>query len=495
MNFINNGKQYPVYSKEQIQTLESDAISQHNIKSYELMQRAGKAAFMLIRQYYPDAKRILVITGGGNNAGDGFVLARLLQQADIECTAMPVVPITKLRGDAMRAQNEYAIHDGDDADPSENLPECDLIVDALFGTGLSRPIEGEFADIVNAINRTPVPVLSLDIPSGLSADTGNPLGPTVYANNTITFIGLKSGLITAEARNFTGDIAVDTLNLPDTLFDESKKLGVSISETIVNRLLPPRKQSGYKNIYGHVLIIGGNIGYPNAARLAGEAAARTGAGLVSVATHPDNVAAVASGCASLMVKGIHEPSDLSDLLNKASVIAIGPGLGQDKWAQKIFARVIDSKKPLVVDADALRLLGKNPSQCDHWVLTPHPGEAAALLACSSEDIQLNRSSSALAIQEQYSGVTVLKGAGTLTCFQQQIHFCTHGNVSLATGGTGDVLTGIIAGLIAQGVSLNDAANAGTMIHGQAGELISKHGTRGVLAQDLFPAIYQLINHA
>jgi len=495
MNFINNGMQYPVYSKEQIQTLEASAINEHNIKSYELMQRAGKAAFIFIREHYPNAKRVLVITGGGNNAGDGYVLARLLQQADIRCTVMPVVPITKLRGDAMRAQNEFAIQEGDDIDPSENLPECDLIVDALFGTGLSRAIEGEFADIVNAINHTPVPVLSLDIPSGLSADTGNPLGPTVYANHTITFIGMKSGLITAQARNYTGSIVVDSLNLPEPLFEAAEKLGVSISDTLVTRLLPPRKESGYKNKYGHVLVIGGNLGYPNAARLAGEAAARTGAGLVSVATHPDNVAAVASGCASLMVNGIYEPGDLSDLLNKANVIALGPGLGQDKWAQKIFARVIETNKPLVVDADALHLLSKNPSKCDHWVLTPHPGEAAQLLACSSQDIQLNRSSSALAIQEQYSGVTVLKGSGTLVCAQQQIYFCSAGNVSLATGGTGDVLTGIIAGLIAQGISLTDAANAGTMIHGRAAELISKHGTRGMLAQDLFPAIYQLVNHS
>ncbi len=493
MNFINNGKQYPVYSKDQILTLEKSAIEQHNIKSYELMQRAGKAAFMFIREVYPKATRIVVVTGGGNNAGDGYVLARLLHQADFACVTMPVVPITRLRGDAMRAQNEYAIHEGGDIDPSETFPECDLIVDALFGTGLSREIEGEFADVVAAINRTPVPVLALDIPSGLSATTGNPLGPTVYANNTLTFIGLKSGLITAEARNYTGSIAVDSLDLPDSLFEASEKLGFSISDTLVNRLLPPRKASGYKNNYGHVLVIGGNIGYPNAARLAGEAAARTGAGLVSVATHPDNVAAVASGCASLMVKGIHQPSDLSDLLKKADVIVIGPGLGQDKWAQTLFARVIELSKPLVVDADALHLLSKNPGKCDHWVLTPHPGEAAALLACSSQDIQLHRSSSALAIQEQYAGVTVLKGAGTLTCYQQQIYFCTAGNVSLATGGTGDILTGIIAGLIAQGSSLLEAANAGTMIHGMAAELLSKNGTRGILAEDLFPAMYKLVN--
>ncbi len=492
MNFINNGNQYPVFSRQQIQILESSVIEQHKFKSYDLMQRAGKAAFLFIREHYPNAKRILVITGGGN-AGDGYVLARLLHSADIECYTMPVVPITKLRGDAMRAQNAYAVLDGKVIDSSEDLAEYDLIVDALFGTGLTRPAENEFAEMINAINRTLIPVLSLDIPSGLNANTGNPMGPTVYANCTLTFIGLKSGLITGESRDYTGRVGVDTLGLSDAIIGMSEKLGMSLSKAIPTRLLPARKQSGYKNMYGHVLVIGGNIGYPNAARLAGEAAARTGAGLVSVATHPDNVAAVAAGCASLMVKGINEPRNLADLMNKADVILIGPGLGQDKWAQKVFARIIETKKPLVVDADALRLLSDNPNKCDHWVLTPHPGEAAKLLTCNAEEIQLNRVSSALAIQEQYSGIAVLKGSGTLTCHDQQINFCTSGNVSLATGGSGDVLGGIISSLVAQGLSLIDAANCGTMLHGLAAELVSKNGTRGVLASDLFPAIYELVN--
>ena len=493
MNFINNGNSHSVFSREQIINLEKIAIEEHGINSYTLMQNAGKAAFKLIQQLYPNARQILIIAGGGNNAGDGYVLARLLSKQDITCYVMPMVHITKLRGDAMRAQNEFAIHEGIDVEISTNFPDCDLIVDAMFGTGLSRAIEGEFASIVKAINHSPTPVLSLDIPSGLNADTGNPIGPCVYADTTLTFIGVKSGLLTGEARNYTGEVIVDTLGLPSELIDESDKLGYTMSSLSPNSLLAPRKETSYKNNHGHVLVVGGNIGYPNAARLAGEAAARTGAGLVSIATHPESVAPIAAGCASLMVKGIHEPGDLADLLKKVDVIVIGPGLGQDKWAQKIFARVIESKLPMVVDADALHLLSKNPSQCDHWILTPHPGEAAQLLACSKDDIQSHRFSSALAIQEQYAGITVLKGAGTLTCHEQQIGFCTSGNASLATGGTGDVLTGIIAGLIAQGASLIDATQCGVMLHGRAAELVSKNGQRGVLAEDLFPALYKLVN--
>ena len=493
MDYINNCDQHPVYSSEQASQLDSVAIEKFGIKGYELMQRAGKAAFNLIKQQYPSAKRILVITGGGNNGGDGYIVARLAAQSGFECTVMPIIPVTKLRGDAARAQNDFAIHEGDDVDLSENFPDCDLIVDAIFGTGLSRPVEGIYADIIQSINRTPVPVVSLDVPSGLNASNGNPMGPTIYANTTITFIGLKTGLLTGQARNYTGDIVLDSLDLPPEVTNEVTELGSTIADSIRTRLLPVRNATSYKNNFGHVLVIGGNRGYPNAARLAATAAARTGAGLVSVATHPDSVAPVAAGCASLMVKGIRDARGLGPLLKKASVVAVGPGLGQDGWAQKIFARVLETKLPLIIDADALQLLSSNNSNNDHWILTPHPGEAAKLLSCSAEDVEADRVSAILALHEQYKGITVLKGAGTLTCYEQYLGFCTRGNASLATGGSGDVLTGIIAGLIAQGISLFEATNCAVLLHALASENVSTNGTRGILAEDLLPALYPLVN--
>lgn len=493
MDYINNCDQHPVYSSEQAGQLDSIAIEKFGIKGYELMQRAGKAALNLIKQQYPSAKRILVITGGGNNGGDGYIVARLAAHSGIECTVMPIIPVTKLRGDAARAQNDFAIHEGYDIDLSENFPDCDLIVDAIFGTGLSRPVEGIYADIIHSINRTPVPVVSLDVPSGLNASNGNPMGPTVYANTTITFIGLKTGLLTGQARNYTGEIVLDSLDLSSEVTNEVTELGSTIADSIRTRLLPVRNATSYKNNFGHVLVIGGNRGYPNAARLAGTAAARTGAGLVSVATHPDSVAPIAAGCASLMVKGIRDARGLGPLLKKASVVAVGPGLGQDVWAQKIFARVLETKLPLIIDADALQLLSSNNSNNDHWILTPHPGEAAKLLSCSSADVEADRVSAILALHEQYKGITVLKGAGTLTCYEQYLGFCTRGNASLATGGTGDVLTGIIAGLIAQGISLFEATNCAVLLHALASENVSANGTRGILAEDLLPALYPLVN--
>ena len=493
MDYLNNTTQLPVYSVEQIRELEHTAIDDHGIQPYDLMQRAGASAFKIIKQNFPDASKILVITGSGNNGGDGYVIARLATQAGIDCKVMPLVTVTKLRDEVARAHNDFAIADGIDIELNENFPDCDLIIDAIFGIGANRPIENSYADIIQAINRTPVPVVALDVPSGLNADTGNALGTAVYANLTITFIGIKSGLVTGQARDYTGDIVLETLDLPETAISTAKKLGNTTTEYLRSRLLPPRKASSYKNNFGHVLIIGGNRGYPNAARLAGEAAARTGAGLVSVFSHPDSMVSIATGCAALMTTGSNDIRVLNGLLKKATVVVLGPGLGQDSWAKKMFACAIETKLPIVIDADALHLLSRNAGRNDHWILTPHPGEAASLLSCSKEDIETDRISAALAMDEQYGGVSVLKGAGTISCHQQKLSFSTHGNASLATGGSGDVLTGIIAALIAQGASNIDAANCGVMIHALAAERSSTDGTRGILPTDLFPALYKLVN--
>lgn len=493
MEHLNNSTQLPVYSIEQIRELENTAINDHGVQAYDLMQRAGASAFKIIKQKFPEAQKILVITGAGNNGGDGYVIARLATQAGMDCKVMPLAPVTKLRGEVARAHNDFTILDGADIEVTENFPDCDLIVDAILGIGANRPVSDIYASIIQAINRTPVPVVALDTPSGLHADTGTNLGATVFANLTITFIGIKPGLLTGQARNYTGEIVLESLDLPTAAISSVGKLGSTITESFRSRLFPPRKATSYKNNFGHVLIIGGNRGYPNAARLAGEAAARTGAGLVSVFSHPDSMSAIASGCASLMTTGSNDTRVLNALLKNATSVVLGPGLGQDAWAKKMFACAIESKQPLVIDADALHLLSKNAARNTQWVLTPHPGEAASLLSCSKQDIETNRISAILAMDEQYGGVSVLKGAGTMVCKAQNIRFCTHGNASLATGGSGDVLTGIIAALIAQGASTIDAAKCGVMTHALAAEMSSEQGTRGVLPTDLFPALYKLVN--
>ena len=493
MDFVQNSPPLSVYSSEQARQLDTIAIEQHGIKGYELMCRAGQAAYALITNKYPSARKILVVAGSGNNAGDGYVLARLLTSTEYSCAVVPVISPDKLKGDALQAYKDFTEQGGQLLDHNEELPHCDLIVDAIFGIGLSRDIEEPLAGVIAAINQHRAPVLALDIPSGLNSDTGKVMGVAVCADTTISFIGAKAGLLTGQACDYVGEVVVDNLDLSNDVFNQVTPLGNTLSEATHKELLPPRKASAHKNSFGHVLIVGGNVGYPNAAALAGIAAARAGAGLVSVVTHPDSISAVAASCTSLMVNGVHQPSDIGSLINLADVIVLGPGLGKDAWARRFFARFIEIQKPIVVDADALTLLSKNPGQSNHWILTPHPGEAARLLACDKNEIEANRVASVKAIQEKYRGVTVLKGAGTLTCDHQHIGFCMHGNVSLATGGTGDVLSGIIAGLMAQGLSPIDAANCGTTIHGLAAESISQHGTRGLLASDLFPELYRLVN--
>ena len=493
MDFVQNSPPLSVYSSEQARQLDTIAIEQRGIKGYELMCRAGQAAYTLITNKFPSARKILVVAGGGNNAGDGYVLARLLTSTEFSCAVVPIISPDNLKSDALHAYKDFIEQGGVLLDSDDELPHCDLIVDAIFGIGLSREIEDPFASVISAINKQTAPVLALDIPSGLNSDTGKVMGVAVCADITISFIGAKSGLLTGQACEHSGDVVIDYLDLSNDIFDQVTPIGNTLSTSTHKGLLPARKAGAHKNSFGHVLIVGGNVGYPNAGALAGIAAARVGAGLVSIVTHPESVSAIAASCTSLMVSGVHQPSDFGNLINLADVIVLGPGLGKDAWARRFFARFIDIQKPIVVDADALTLLSKNPSQSNHWILTPHPGEAARLLACEKTEIELNRLEAVKAIQEKYHGIAVLKGAGTLTCDHQHIGFCLHGNVSLASGGTGDVLTGIIAGLMAQGLSPIDAVNCGVTLHGLAAENISHHGTRGLLASDLFPELYSLVN--
>ena len=493
IEFVRDTHPHSVYSSQQARQLDTIAIEDQGIKGYTLMCRAGEAAFSLLTEKYSSARRILIVAGGGNNAGDGYVLARLLGAAGYSCSVIPVISPDSLKGDALQACKAYLSQGGELGDPTAPMPPADLLVDAIFGIGLDRPVEEPLLEVINQINRHGAPVLAIDIPSGLNSDTGIPMNTAVCADATLTFIGVKSGLLTGQAVDYTGQLYLHDLQLDNQVFDKVSPLGQSLSDSMLAKYLPPRRPSAHKNSFGHVLVIGGNVGFPNAASMAAIAAARSGAGLVSVITHPDSVSAIAASCTSLMVRGLHQPSDISRLLNLADVIVLGPGLGKDAWARRFFARAIDLKQPMIVDADALSLLSQNPGHKDNWVLTPHPGEAARLLGCAKSEIENNRIASVKALQEKYRGVVVLKGAGTLVQHPNQLNICPYGNASLATGGTGDVLSGIIGGLIAQGLTPQAAANCGVTLHGRAAENISIYGTRGCLAADLFPEIHRLVN--
>ena len=268
---------------------------------------------------------------------------------------------------------------------------------------------------------------------------------------------------------------------------------VLLTDCMLHAWLPPRSRASHKGDYGHVLVVGGDHGMAGAVRLAGEAAARTGSGLVSIATCLVHAAAIAAARPELMCHGVECARDLRPLLQRASVVAIGPGLGQSAWARDMLAAVLQTHLPLVVDADALNLLAQEPTRRDDWILTPHPGEAARLLGITTEQIQADRLHAVQTLQQRYGGVCVLKGAGSLVCAPESIALCEVGNPGMASGGMGDVLTGIIAALLAQGLSLVDAACAGVYIHAKAGDRAAQDGERGLLASDLMPYLRPLVN--
>jgi len=480
-----------LYRAAQVRELDRIAIQERGIPGFELMSRAGHEVFLRLKKHWPDALSAAVFCGSGNNAGDGYIVARLALDAGLKVCVYAASDPEKLNGDALIAYRKYREAHGTVAPfQSEQTVNADVLVDALLGTGLDRPVTGLYAEAIQAINAHPALVVAVDIPSGLNADTGNVMGCAVKAVCTVTFIGLKQGLFTGQAPEYCGEIYYAQLGVPDDVFT-----GFEAAATrVVKAPLPRRKRDAHKGSCGHVLVIGGELGYSGAARMAGEAALRVGSGLVSIATRPEHSGLLNLHRPELMCHGVETSEQLSALLAKVDVVVVGPGLRQSDWAKSLFHAVISSGKPTVVDADGLNLLAAAPTAKPHWVLTPHPGEAARLLSCATAAIQHDRFAAALSLQADYGGVAVLKGAGTLIASEQELAISNTGNPGMASGGMGDVLTGVIAGLLAQGLSLRDAAQQGVYIHGLAADLAAeKGGERGLLASDLMPYLRLLVN--
>ena len=492
-----------LYTAAQVRELDRISIEEFSIPGITLMESAGGAAYQLMRSKWPDAKTILILCGPGNNGGDGYILARLAKEDGLAVKLQLIGDHTKLSGDALLAA-ERCIASGlkSMAYSKEDLGEADVIVDALLGTGLDRDVLGQWQEVINAINSSNTPVLSVDIPSGLNADTGQVMGCAVNADATISFIGLKQGLFTGQGVEYAGDVHFNNLDVPDEIGTKVNSMTEQITLDDLQSFLMPRSKSSHKGSFGHVLVVGGEYGFAGAARLCAEAAARTGAGLISLATHASHAGYITMSVPEVMVHATESSTELLALLEKANVVAIGPGLGQSNWGMSLFSKVLESDLPLVVDADALNLLAQDPVTSDRWVLSPHPGEAARLLNCDSHTIQSDRIAAAKEIQKKFGGITVLKGSGTVIVDDrkdggQKVSICAAGNPGMASGGMGDVLTGVIAGLIAQRISLGldigDAARLGVCLHASAGDNAATDGERGMLASDLMPWIRKLLN--
>lgn len=479
------------FSAAQVRELERRAIETLGVTDYELMCRAGAAAFAAIERRWPKARSIAVVCGAGNNAGDGLVVARLAHAAGYAVTVLLVVEAQRFKGAAAQAAAA-----GADAglafvpfEPAA-LARADVIVDALLGTGLTRPVSTQFRAAVDAVNAAAAPVLALDVPSGLDADSGWPSPVAVQATATITFIALKQGLFLGAAADHCGELELAALGVPDALGGELPPSLTRLGHDDLKRALPRRARTAHKGTNGRLLLVGGGPGMAGAIRLAAEAALRSGAGLVYVATHRDSVAAVLAGRPEIICRSVSSIEDLKDLMGLVDGAVLGPGLGQTAWAYGLWRDLVRADVPLVLDADGLNWLAAEPFERSDWLLTPHVGEAARLLpGATAESVQSDRRAAVRALAARYGAFAILKGPHTLVATpspDEPLRVCDRGNPGMATGGTGDVLSGVLGSLLVQTGSLELAAYAGVLLHALAGDAAAQDGERGTVAGDLLP---------
>ncbi len=488
-----------LYSAEQTRELDKLTVEQHGIAGYTLMRRAAEMTWQMIADVYADINTMTVLCGGGNNGGDGYVIATKAKAAGKNVVVFTLSDVSKLQGDALQAY-QHAIEAG--VQIERFTAECKLqgvIVDAMLGTGLNKAVAGNYALAIEQVNNSGLPVVAVDIPSGLCANSGAELGKAIRADLTCTYIGVNQGLLTANGPACCGELCFDDLAVPPAVYEAVPAIVKRLSETLPQELLLPRERIAHKGSNGHVLIVGGDYGFAGAAAMAAEAAARSGAGLVSVATRPEHVPAIVTRIPELMVHGVRSGQELEVLLTASSVVVIGPGLGTSAWSEQLLQQVTQTNLPLVVDADALNLLAANRAVTKrirhNWVLTPHPGEAGRLLAQTTIQVQQDRFAAVNSLQQNYGGVAVLKGAGTVIKSEaNDVHLCNAGNPGMATGGMGDVLSGVIGSLVAQGLSLIDAANCGVLLHSTAADVAAElAGERGLLATDVIAELRGLVN--
>ena len=493
---------HPVVTAAEMRALDRATIEEVGIPGFTLMETAGRAvadAALAMLAHHSTVAKIAIVCGPGNNGGDGFVVARVLRNRGLDAVAYLAVSRDAVTGYAKQHLDVLEQSSGvlrSIATPEQldrhraAIAGADLAIDALFGIGTSRPIEGHFAAIVGAINGAQRR-LAVDIPSGIETDTGRTLGVAVDAQRTVTMGPLKIGLVSSPGFARCGEVTSADIGIPPALIAASSVGAGLVEQTDVARSLPRAGALDHKGTRGHVLVVGGAPEYRGAGRLAALAALRAGAGLSTIAGH-----GVVEADDSVMTRSL--TGALAPALVGKSAVVIGPGLGTQDPARAWVSEVLAAGIPAVLDADALNVLGCAGAEsiagaAGSIVVTPHPGEAARLLGTTTAEIEADRLAAARALAVKTHAVVVLKGARTIVCDGTLgDHFCAinpTGGPALATGGSGDVLAGTIAALLAQGLAAGDAARAGVYVHGRAGErLATLHGARGALSSDLPAAI-------
>jgi hydroxyethylthiazole kinase-like uncharacterized protein yjeF len=461
-----------------------------------LMERAGLAAAGLAQRLLGNGTSVLVLAGPGNNGGDALVAARHLKRMWFKVTVVFTGDPEKLPPDAAKALQAWLEAGGELLAEIPAGGKWDLVVDGLFGIGLARELDDRSLELVNRVNRMNLPVLALDIPSGLDSDSGRPLGAAVRAAHTLTFIGLKPGLLTADGPDYCGKIHLDLLGIPRELLPEAR--GQLLARDELAAFLKPRPLNCHKGMLGSVGILGGAPGMAGAALLAGRAALKLGAGRVYLGLLAEPALAADLQQPELMLR---PPEQLFGA--ELSCLVAGPGLGQSEEALHWLERALYVKPSLVLDADALNLIAAHDSLREllskrkgSAVLTPHPAEAARLLGTTAADIQRDRVSAALALTARFGSPVVLKGTGSVCALPDGGWFINPtGNPGLSSAGTGDVLAGIVGALAAQGVPPEQALLLAVHLHGAAAdELVAEDtGPIGLTASEVTDKARELLN--
>lgn len=501
-----------LYLREDVRELDRFAIEECGIDGFELMDRAARFAFHTLLKNWPGCENLVVLCGSGNNAGDGYLMAAMAKKRGMKTNVFYASSPDRLKGDARQAflscqQLSVACVEFDTNTFLQLAKNGDtVIVDALLGTGLNTVVSGQYAEIINAVNQHTRQVLAVDIPSGLCCNTGQVMGVAIKASVTATFIGLKLGLFTGLGREYAGKVFFSRLELSDDILRHRNAAACRLDLRTLLEQITPRTRNTHKGECGHVMILGGDTGFGGAVIMASKAALRMGAGLCSVLTREAHRASLLSGLPEAMVHCPDNSDEIRHHLQGADVVVIGPGLGQSAWSEKLLISALNSAKPLVIDADALNLIARNSIFQDklaaietnlksRFVLTPHPGEAGRLLNTSSSAIQSDRLSNLKKLHQQFGGNILLKGSGSLMISaDQHISLCPYGNPGMASGGMGDVLSGLIGGLMAQGFRSDLALELAVSLHACAADIASDScGERGLLATDLIPLSRSLLN--
>ncbi|HEX7035297.1 MAG TPA: NAD(P)H-hydrate dehydratase [Pseudomonadales bacterium] len=490
-----------LYTAAESRELDRLAIEEYGLPGFDLMQRAGRAAWRVLGRYWPEARRIAVCCGRGNNAGDGYLVAALAHENGLEVEVHELATADALGGDAARARH-WAAERG--VPMSQGVPEAltaDVVVDALLGTGIRRPLRPPFAEMARRINACGAPVLAIDVPTGVDVDTGAADEAAVRATVTVTFIGRKLGLFTGPGAVLAGTVVFDDLGVPSRLYRRLPGVPwLAYPQLPPEHRLGPRALDAYKHALGHLAVVGGDHAMGGAALMAAEAALRTGAGMVSVLTRAAHRPAILARRPETMVVDADDATARAALLERADVLVIGPGLGRDPWGRGLLEQALATGRPAVIDADGLNLIAEaGKSVHSQTVVTPHAAEAARLLGRSVAEVQAARPVAVRDLVARLGGAAVLKGRGSLIAAPaadgtpRLLGVCAHGNPGMASAGMGDVLSGVIGGLLAQGLPAASAALAGTCLHSFAADRAAERcGQRALLALDVVDAMIGIL---